>query len=59
MRGRALIHAARELGVHACNSIGRLEEPFTRRVLANALEQQANRLAHLILIDHVSLTFRR
>ena len=53
MLGSVRIHTARELRVHTRHTIGRLDEPLARGVLADTLEQQANRLAHLILIDHV------
>ena len=53
MLGSASVHAVAKLGIHARNAVGRLDKPLARGVLADTLEQQANRLAHLILIDHL------
>ena len=54
MRRGVLIHATRELGVHARHTCRGLDEPLAIRVLADTLKQQANRSLHLFLIDHGS-----
>ena len=53
MLGSASVHAVAKLEIHARNAVGRLDKPLARGVLADTLKQQANRLAHLILIDHL------